>query len=415
MRDDARELADRFWAGDISVAGGRQSATLLEVADKAALILSFGNVVAFDTGDGLVLVDTGGAVASAVIDALRAWSSSPVHTAVYTHGHLDHVLGAGLFDAEADSAGRARPTIVAHEALVPRLQRYALTAGYNETINRRQFRVPDMRWPTEYRYPDVTYRDELTLTVGATRFELRHGMGETDDCTWVWVPGERILCTGDMFIWTCPNAGNPQKVQRYPREWSIALKTMASLGAELLLPGHGPPIVGAERIHRALSETAEYLDAVVDGTLALMNKGAPLDEIVRSVQPPQHLIERPYLRPVYDDPEFIVRNVWRQYAGWWDGNPANLKPASDADLAAEIASLAGGADRLAARALQLSDSGESRLAGHLAELAALAAPEDGTVHAARATVFERRAGEETSMMARSIFSWAAESSRDRAR
>jgi alkyl sulfatase BDS1-like metallo-beta-lactamase superfamily hydrolase len=49
----------------------------------------------------------------------------------------------------------------------------------------------------------------------------------------------------------------------------------------------------------------------------------------------------PYLQPSYDEPEFIVRNIWRLYGGWWDGNPAKLKPPKQSDLAKEIANLAG--------------------------------------------------------------------------
>jgi alkyl sulfatase BDS1-like metallo-beta-lactamase superfamily hydrolase len=59
---------------------------------------------------------------------------------------------------------------------------------------------------------------------------------------------------------------------------------------------------------------------------------------------------KPYLQPVYDEPEFIVRNVWRLYGGWYDGNPARLKPAPDAVLATALAELAGGAAALADRA-----------------------------------------------------------------
>ena len=59
------------------------------------------------------------------------------------------------------------------------------------------------------------------------------------------------------------------------------------------------------------------------------------------------LLARPYLRPLYDEPEFVIRNVWRQYGGWWDGDAAPLKPAPAAALAAELAALAGGAARLA--------------------------------------------------------------------
>jgi alkyl sulfatase BDS1-like metallo-beta-lactamase superfamily hydrolase len=130
------------------------------------------------------------------------------------------------------------------------------------------------------------------------------------------------------------------------------------------------------------------------------------------VKPPADLISKPYLRPVYDDPEFIVRNVWRQYGGWYDGNPAHLKPARDADLAEEIAKLSGGAARLADRARSLAAEGKLRLAAHLAEMAA-AADGDRGVHAARAEVFEKFADAEPSVMAKGIYRWAAKESRER--
>ncbi len=133
---------------------------------------------------------------------------------------------------------------------------------------------------------------------------------------------------------------------------------------------------------------------------------------------PAALLEKPYLRPVYDEPEFVVRNIWRLYGGWYDGNPANLKPAPDALLAAELATLAGGASTLARRALELAGRGDDvslRLAGHLAELASLAAAdgEQAAVHAARAEVFERRVAAATSTMAKGVFAWAAKESKDR--
>ena len=142
----------------------------------------------------------------------------------------------------------------------------------------------------------------------------------------------------------------------------------------------------------------------------MMNAGARLDEIVHTVRGPQHLLDRPYLRPVYDEPEFVVRNVWRLYGGWYTGDPAQLKPAPDAALAGEIATLAGGAHRLADRALALLESGDLRLAGHLAELASQAAPTDPDIHRIRATVYAARAEHEASTMSKGVFSWAARES-----
>jgi alkyl sulfatase BDS1-like metallo-beta-lactamase superfamily hydrolase len=284
-----------------------------------------------------------------------------------------------------------------------------MTAGYNQVINRRQFGVSNLEWPLEYRYPDETYETTHDFNVGSSTFRLRHEKGETDDATVTWLHEKRVLCSGDLFIWNSPNAGNPQKVQRYPLEWAHALRRMAALQADYLLPGHGLPIFGRERITQALSETAEYLESLVEQTLALMNEGARLADTVSSVVVPRHLADRPYLQPFYDEPEFIVRNIWRLYGGWWDGNPANLRPANDRALARELAGLAGGPTGLATRAEMLLEQASDealRLAGHLAEMAWLAAPDDEGVQRVRQRVFAALAANATSTMSRGVFRWA---------
>ena len=112
-------------------------------------------------------------------------------------------------------------------------------------------------------------------------------------------------------------------------------------------------------------------------------------------------------------PEFVVRNIWRLYGGWYDGNPANLKPARDADLAREMASLAGGASVLATRAEKLAADGDLRLACHLVEMAYLADPNDRSILGIRAAVYEARRKVETSFMATGIYRAAVLDSKDR--
>ncbi|MEJ7585253.1 MAG: alkyl sulfatase dimerization domain-containing protein [Acidimicrobiales bacterium] len=407
---DLLDLSDRILDGRADIEDHhpfRPTNELTEVADGTAIVSSFANVTAFGTDDGLCLVDTGSAFAAPTIHAVvRTWDQSRLHTAVYTHGHIDHVFGTAVFEEESAAEQWPAARVIGHEAVDPRFDRYVLTAGYNAVINRRQFQMPNLQWPIEYRRPDVTYRDHLDVEVGGVGFELHHARGETDDHTWAWVPDRKVLCTGDLIIWCTPNAGNPQKVQRYALEWAVALRTMAGLGAEVLLPGHGLPIRGAANVAMVLTDTADLLDSLHDQTVALMNEGARLSDILHTVAAPPDLLAKPYLRPIYDEPEFVVRNLWRLYGGWYDGNPANLKPARDAVLAAEIASLAGGATKLADRALVVADDGDLRLAGHLAEMAALAAPDDPAVHRVRAEVYRRRVDQESSLMAKGVFGWA---------
>ena len=413
------DVAERMWNGELGTHVMRSPSALVsgflgldEVARGVAFVGSFANVTAIATDEGLVLVDVGSPLLAArVREAIRGWSDARVHAAVYTHGHVDHVFGFPAYEEEAKARGWAAPVLWAHEAVPRRFDRYRMTAGYNGHINMRQFALPLPMFPTEFRYPDRTFADTHVLEVGGERIEIRHARGETDDHAFVWLPSRRVLASGDLFIWAAPNCGNPQKVQRYPLEWAAALRTMAALRPEVLCPGHGPPILGADRVAQALTESAELLESLHAQTIAAMNTGARLDEVLQTVKAPEHLLARPYLRPVYDQPEFIVHNLWRLYGGWYDGNPSHLEPAPARVLAKELADLVGGAGKLIERAQALAESGELALACHLAEDAWLAAPNDDAIAKARSAIYQRRAAAAGSLMATGIYEAASRESK----
>jgi len=390
-----RELSERMLAGQdlppgLPVAPGPGE----RLPGDVLLAPSFANVAAVPTDAGLVLIDAGGMLlAPRAHEDLRQLTGDPVHTVVYTHGHVDHVMGATLLGDDV--------RVVGHERVSARFERYRRTRGWNAAINKRQFGLEELEWPADFREPDVVFHDTLDLEVGGVRVELRHARGETDDHLYAWVPERGVLFCADYFTWSLPNAGNPQKAQRYPVEWAAALRAMAALGAELAVPGHGPPLFGADVVRRVLDETAEALESLIDQVLERMNAGAALDEVLQAVRLPAALRERPYLRSAYDDEEFVVRAIWRTFGGWWDGDPASLKPAGEQALAAELAALAGGAARLGERARELATDGDLRLATHLARLAELAGETDvGEVYA-------QRAESEPSLMARGIYGAAA--------
>lgn len=413
---DLFELSDAILRGETDIAHHHPFAPsnqLAEAGDGVAFVDSFANVSAFSTPDGLCLVDTGSMFAAPAIHAaVRSWSPDRLASAVYTHGHIDHVFGTKIFEDESADKGWEPAQVVAHELVDERFDRYVLTAGYNSVINQRQFQAPGLRWPVDYRRADVTYSETLEWEVGGTRFDLHHARGETDDATWVWAPEQRVVCPGDLIIWCSPNAGNPQKVQRFARDWAVALREMAALQPEVLLPGHGLPVRGAEQVQAMLVDTADLLDHVFRHTLDLMNEGATLDAIVHSLEVPSNLADKPYLQPIYDEPEFVVRNVWRLYGGWYDGNPARLKPPSDRLLATEVSALAGGARALAERAREVADTGDLRLACQLVEWATAADPDDTEVRGARHEIYTARVHAETSLMAKGVYTWAAHESSD---
>ena len=412
--DEGRTIAE---AGPMN----RINHQLSVIDDGLAMVEAFSHCILFNTDDGLVAFDTSGPQGGTrVVEAIRGWSKDRFNTIVYTHGHVDHVGGCGAFIGDAQDRGQPVPNIAGHENVARRFDRYNFTSGYNMVINRRQFgqfsrRGYTLNDPAEFlpsttSKPDITYRDHLELNVGGLDIQLRHARGETDDHTWAWIPRHKAICAGDFFIWCFPNAGNPQKVQRYPVEWAAAMRDMAAQGAELFLPAHGLPIAGKERIRMVLIDVADTLEYLVRSTIDLMNEGARLNEIVHEVKVDPAILAKPYLQPVYDEPEFVIRNIWRMYGGWYDGNPAHLKPAADAALAAELASLTGGALKLAERGRALAET-DPRLACHLVEFAVLAEPDNKSAQALRAEVYQLRRDMEMSLMAKGIFGAAANESR----
>ena len=399
---------------------------LSEISDHLAIVEAFSHSVVFDTGDGLVVFDASGAQSGqAVVSAIQKWRTEPFKALVYTHGHIDHVGGSGAFVAAATTKGDPKPQVFSHDRVPERFARYRLTNGYNNVINAKQFGGFQGRGysiggdgksflPEDAAAPDITYADALNLSIGRYNFGLHHARGETDDHTWAWIPEYKAICAGDFFIWNFPNAGNPQKVQRYPVEWSQALRAMAGKEPELFIPAHGLPIAGRDRIHKLLNEVAGVLENLVADTLKMMNEGAKRNDIIHTVKVPAELLEKPWLRPLYDEPEFVINNIWRQFGGWYDGNPANLKPATEKALAAELIALSGGSNAFIQRALALASQDDLRLACHLIELAVSASPNDLEVHSARANIYQRRRQQETSLMAKGIFGHAARESNQQA-
>jgi glyoxylase-like metal-dependent hydrolase (beta-lactamase superfamily II) len=403
----------------------RVTGELSELADDLAIVESFSHSVVLRTDEGAVAFDASHKrSAPGVVDAIAGWTTVPVTHLVYTHGHLDHVGGSGVF---AEKWGA--PVVVGHENVGPRFDRYRYTNDWNIDINNRQFggirqdlgmmttgidQEAAARWrrflPDDALRPDVEVGDHHSFTVGGETIEVHHARGETDDHLWAWLPDRKTIMAGDFLIWNFPNAGNPQKVQRFPIEWAAALRSMAAMQPELFVPAHGLPITGTERITEVLDTVASALETLVAEVIEMMNAGAKLDEIVHTVKVPDETLAKPYLRPFYDEPEFVVRGVWRQFGGWWDGAASRLKPAPDADVGAVVAELAGGTAPLLTRARAEAEAGNVRLASHLVDFAGWAAPDDPEVHEARAEIYLKRRKQESSLMSKGIFAAAARES-----
>jgi alkyl sulfatase BDS1-like metallo-beta-lactamase superfamily hydrolase len=181
---------------------------------------------------------------------------------------------------------------------------------------------------------------------------------------------------------------------------------MAALGAEVLCPGHGPVVYGADEVRNCLLTTARYLHFIQDHVVACLNKSMILEETINSLKLPDELMHSKWLPPVYGHPVFVARGVFKRYAGYYSGRPAELFPPDYADLGREVLGLAGGADAMLRRVERLRADGRTALACQLAEWLVEAVPDDAGAWGLYGLLFKERAEAEVNVQARGCWNSA---------
>ncbi len=126
---------------------------------------------------------------------------------------------------------------------------------------------------------------------------------------------------------------------------------------------------------------------------------------------PEALFGHKWMRPIYGDPEYIVREIWRMENGWWDRNPTHLHPARPAETANAVLSALDNPGHVLDEARRLQAEGDTQLALHVIDLLALADPVIPEVIAARAlkaALCRQRAEQMRSIVSRQILLSSAE-------
>ena len=135
MTEHVLDLSARFIdSGRADGPPNRVSHELSELTDGVALVEAFSHVVTVRTDDGLVAFDSSGPGSGSGFLSLRRWNADPIHTLIYTHGHIDHVGGSSAVAEEARQKSRPLPQVVGHANLPLRMDRYRATNGYNKVI-----------------------------------------------------------------------------------------------------------------------------------------------------------------------------------------------------------------------------------------------------------------------------------------
>ena len=352
-----------------------ESLEAVSVHPRIHLVSGNSNAYLVNTPDGAVLVDTGLNVQAArTREALLAHASGPVRKLVLTHAHSDHLGGAPHWDAAGVEIIAARD--------------FPLRNTTYRRLRRFQARRSRVLWADvmpegveeALPYPDVSV-DVLVagrhdFELGGIRFEVYETPGgEGPDAVSVWVPAYGALFSGDALGPTAATFPNLFTLRgENPREVLPLLATlerMRALAPELLLPGHFAPLRGRAAIDDVLARTEQAVRHVHDATIEGMNAGKDVWTLMREIALPEELgVSEQYGRVPWG-----VRAIWEAYTGWFKyESTTELYATPPRAVYPELAELAGGPDRVAARARARAEAGAPLEALHLAEVALAAEP-----------------------------------------
>ncbi len=255
------------------------------------------NVVIVSDQDVLIVDDgTTPAAARAFVDDIQQITNKPVRYVVNTHFHYDHTDGNSIFGPEVQ--------IIAHE--------YVRTAILTfDVLHREPFQTSQAQMPDDVRAtikptaPNLTYSSRMTLHSGAREIQLLFlGRGHTAGDTVVFLPRERIVCTGDLMESRLAYMGDA-----YFDEWVSTLGALKNLDFGLVLPGHGAPFSDKGLIAAFQSYLTDITKKVAD----LRAQGVTAEEAARRVDLTSHQKDFPQIT----GPGADLRGVRRIYA-WMD-------------------------------------------------------------------------------------------------
>ncbi len=370
MSDDQKPaLAGLVRAGDAQT-------DAVAITDFIFMAKDISNAYLVTTGDGDVLVNTGFMDnADRNVGLFAPHRTGPLRRIILTQSHADHFGGLDAF-REPGTQVIGGPGFVENWADMKRLQPFFGPRSaklWGSTLKRGSTPKP----PPEVA-PDILVDRSYAFEQGGRAFEvIATPEGETTDAVSVWLPQDKIVFTGNLFgpvflsmPFLCTIRGDkPRSVRHY----LSSLEKVRALGAELLITGHGEPIVGKDRIAADLSRLHDAVAWVRDYTLAGMNMGKTVHELMREVALPPEL----KIGEFHGKVSWAVRTIWEEYAAWfrYEEGTAGLYGVPRSAVNADLAALAG-VDALTARARDYVDAGQPLEAIHLLEIAIAAEPAD---------------------------------------
>ena len=222
------------------------------------------NNVVIDLGEGLLVVDANfPSGAQALMEDIKQVTTKPVSYVFDTHHHGDHAYANAVWT-------RAGATTLAHIGVAEEMKRYEPARWQQAAQNREDVAAvgEDTVQPPQETFSQVPH----VLEGAGRRVEFHHfGWAHTRGDGMVFLPDEKILCTGDAIVNGPFNYTGDGNTGNWPEVVGKALE----LGFETILPGHGSS--GGREIAEGQRQFFQEINAAVEK--AFKDK-APLEDLV---------------------------------------------------------------------------------------------------------------------------------------
>ncbi len=156
------------------------------------------------------------------------YPGDPLLFMINTDHHRGHALGNQYF---------MPCKVIAHERAHKEMSGY--TENFKERVRNSFKREPEIQSQLNNIIiipPHITFTNRATMLYGGRQLELMYVGGHTPATSLVWMPEEKVCFVGDI-VWVDQH---PYMAQGNTLEWLRALELIRELGAERLVPGHGP-------------------------------------------------------------------------------------------------------------------------------------------------------------------------------
>jgi glyoxylase-like metal-dependent hydrolase (beta-lactamase superfamily II) len=242
-----------------------------------------GNVVILDCERALFLFDTGGpSVRKQLVEIVRDLTKDKIESVhcIHTHGHIDHMAGSPImektFDAEIWAPDKAIPFVEKQSPIFLEKERASLVVSFRDLFTAPSWFVKAAMRATLGRTRSLTSVGCLDDVPGLlnTGFHPIPLPGHHHGHTGFFNKEKGILIAGDLVdprhrmkpILTAPSSDYQMMKE--------SLESIQKIEPALLLPGHGNPIVGKDKIQTAMERSLHTLREALEAVTSILETDA---------------------------------------------------------------------------------------------------------------------------------------------